>query len=74
MEAIEESKRINNRELNWIAILNYAREEIFADSEYIEGLMQAVEEIVPSEGEKDIAALKEDLITTYSNYKQGFRK
>lgn len=74
LEAIEESKLINNRELNWIAILNYAREEIFADSEYVEGIMEAVDDIVPAEHEKDIAALKDDLIKIYTEYKQGFRK
>lgn len=47
LKAIEETSRIHNLELNWIAILNYAREEIIAKSEYIEDVMSLVSKINP---------------------------
>ena len=47
LKAIDETSRIHNLELNWIAILNYAREEIIAKSEYIEDVMSLVSKINP---------------------------
>jgi hypothetical protein len=69
LDAIEQTKSIQNQELNWIAILNYAREEIRLGSEYIEPIMNAVSQIPDKSNEIVIRTLKNDVIEQYEKYK-----
>lgn len=69
LEAIEQTKGIQNQELNWIAILNYAREEIRLGSEYVEPIMDAVSKIPSESDEIVIRTLKNDVIEQYEKYK-----
>lgn len=69
MEAIEKTKQIGNSELNWIAILNYAREEIIAKSEYVEPIMEAVSQIPENSGFLEVDILKKKIIETYKKEK-----
>lgn len=69
LEAIEQTKQINNRELNWIAILNYAREEIRLKSEYVEPIMDAVSKIPDDSKDFEISVLKKDVIELHNKMK-----
>lgn len=71
IDAIEQTKQINNKELNWIAILNYAREEIRLKSEYVEHLMDAVSKIPNDTKDFEISVLKEDVIELHKKLKQN---
>lgn len=71
IDAIEQTKQINNKELNWIAILNYAREEIRLKSEYVEYLMEAVSKIPNDTKDFEISVLKEDVIELHNKLKQN---
>ena len=70
LSAIEKTKEISNQELNWTAILNYAREEIRLGSEFIDSLMDVVSKI--PENSKDIAirSLRNDVISLHEQFKQ----
>lgn len=70
VEAIEQTKQIKNKELNWIAILNYAREEIRLKSEYVETIMDAVAKIPNDTKDYEISVLKNDVIELHNNLKQ----
>lgn len=69
LDAIEQTKKIQNQELNWIAILNYAREEIRLGSEYVEPIMDAVSKIPSESNEIVIRTLKNDVLEQYEKYK-----
>ncbi len=69
LDAIEETKSIHNATLNWIAILNYAREEILIGSEYIDNVMDAVGKIPKDAKDIEIKILREDVIQAFENYK-----
>jgi hypothetical protein len=73
-EAIEQTKQINNRELNWIAILNYAREEIRIKSEYVEPIMDAVSKIPDDSKDFEISVLKKDVIELHNKMKNESKK
>ncbi|MEX2411342.1 MAG: hypothetical protein WD607_08240 [Candidatus Paceibacterota bacterium] len=62
IEAIEQSKKINNQYLNWIAILNYAREEILHKSEIVPQLMDLVAKIPENTGVPEIESVRNDVI------------
>lgn len=69
LEAIQEAKEIQNQHFNWLAILNYAREELLVKSEYVEAIMETVIHI-PSETEDvDIKKLKQEVTKMYVEYK-----
>ena len=69
LDAIEQSKKINNKELNWIAILNYAREEIRIRSEYVDSIMAAVSKIPNDAKDYEITVLKKDIIELHDKIK-----
>jgi hypothetical protein len=69
LDAIQQTKQINNRELNWIAILNYAREEIRLKSEYVEPLMDAVSKIPNDTKDFEISVLKKDVLELHQKMK-----
>jgi len=70
LKAIEEAKRISNQSLNWIAILNYTREEILLRSEYVEPLMQVVLKIPKETKDIEVKALREDVINLHEKMKK----
>lgn len=67
LDAIEKTKHINNSELNWIAILNYAREEILINSEYRDSIMHAVGKIPDNSGYLEVDVLKKEIVDLYKN-------
>ncbi len=69
IEAIEKTRQINNQELNWIAILNYAREEILLESEFVEPVMDAVAKIPSESKEIEIKILRKDVVDLHEKYK-----
>ena len=70
LRAMEITKDINNKELNWIAILNYAREEIMAKSVYADDVMNAVSKIPKIESNVEITTLKKEVIELYNTEKK----
>ena len=70
LEAIEKTKKIKNQALNWIAILNYAREEIRCSSEYIDSIMEIVAKIPTENADTEIKVLKKDVLEAHAKYKQ----
>lgn len=66
LRAIEITKEAKNEELNWIAILNFAREEIKIKSRYINNVMNAVSKIPNIE----ISILKSEVIDLYKKIKK----
>lgn len=69
IDAIEQTKQIKNKELNWIAILNYAREEIRLKSEYVDSLMDIVSKIPNDTKDFEISVLKKDVIELHNKMK-----
>lgn len=69
IEAIEKTNHIKNQELNWIAILNYAREEILIGSDYIVPVMDVVSKIPVESKEIEIKVLRKDVIELYEKHK-----
>lgn len=66
-DAIEKTKQIQNKELNYIAILNYAREEILVKSEFVDSIMDAVNRIPNDSKEVLIRILKKEVVELYKN-------
>lgn len=61
LDAIEETKHLNYRELNWIAILNYAREELLAGTEDINHIYPIFDKIPKDYSDIEIRALRKDV-------------
>lgn len=70
LESIEKSKHSNNQPLNWVAILNYAREEIKIGSEYIDLVMDAVSKIPKESKNKEVTVLRNDILEAYTKHKE----
>lgn len=68
-EAIEETRNIHNPTLNWIAILNYAREEILSGSEYINQVIATVSKIPTEAKDIEVKILRDDVMQAHENYK-----
>lgn len=69
ISAIEKTNQIKNQELNWLAILNYAREEIRLGSEYVGSVMDAVLKIPIDSKDIEIKILKQDIIELHEKMK-----
>jgi len=69
LEAIEKSKEIKNQYFNWLAILNYAREEILVKSEDIESIMETVGRIPDNTSATDVNKLKKEVVELYNKSK-----
>jgi len=69
LEAIESTNDIQDRDLNWIAILNYAREEILIDSEHVEYLMQTISKIPKNVSSIEINVLRKDVEDLHASRK-----
>lgn len=69
LEAIEKTRQIQNQELNWLAILNYAREEIRLGSEYAIPLMDTVTKIPSGTKDLEISILKQDVLDLFEKLK-----
>lgn len=70
IEAIKETNHIKNKELNYIAILNYAREEILIGSEYITPVMDAVSKIPADSKDIVVRILRKDVLDLFEKHKQ----
>lgn len=62
LKAIEDTMKFNEPEINWLAILNYAREELILNSEYADKVMQLVERIPSTKNDEIIELQKEVMI------------
>jgi tetratricopeptide (TPR) repeat protein len=69
LEAIEKSKEIKSQYFNWLAILNYAREEILVKSEDIGTIMETVGKIPDNTSAADVNKLKKEVVELYSKSK-----
>lgn len=69
LRAIEITNEIKDKELNWIAILNYAREEIKSDSIYKNKIMDTVAKIPILPSNIEITMLKNEVIELYNEVK-----
>lgn len=69
LNAIDQAKKTQNKELNWIAILNYAREEIRLNSKYVDPIMDAVSRIPNDTKDYEILVLKKDVIELHQKMK-----
>jgi tetratricopeptide (TPR) repeat protein len=74
LEAIERTKKANNQSLNWVAILNYAREEIRVASEFVEPIMEVVNKIPSETKEIEVNVLRNDILAAYELFKQSGNK
>lgn len=70
-EAIKKSFESQNKNLNWIAILNYAREEIMQKTEYVNSIMDIVYEIPDNTLHIETNILKADIVEMYRKYKNN---
>ncbi len=61
MEAIQSTKDNNERELNWIAILNFAREELLVNPKEKENLSALIDKIPDDSKNVEITTLKKDV-------------
>lgn len=65
LSAMEEANESGSQELKWKAILNYAREEALINSEHSKAISSQINKIEPQEHERDLIALKEDVLKIY---------
>ena len=65
-DVINQTKNANYPELNWSAIINYAREEIQINSEYASSAIDAVKQITERAVDKDITMMKQRLLKSLS--------
>lgn len=68
-KAIEDAKRMNDRYFNWLAILNYAREEILTKSPYMDEVIEAISRIPGNIESRDIYKLKNEVVALYKQLK-----
>jgi tetratricopeptide (TPR) repeat protein len=72
LKAIEQTALEKNKYLNWIAILNYAREEILAKTDKIEDVIQFVSKITDNEDDDiSIKKLRAEVLELYEKHKQN---
>lgn len=70
LNAIEEAKNEKLNYFNWLAILNYAREEILVKSDYIEAAMDVVAKM-PKKKNSEIEHIRKSVIELYKLYKES---
>ncbi|MEI8086193.1 MAG: hypothetical protein WCG93_08260 [Paludibacter sp.] len=70
LKAIEHTTVIKNKELNWIAILNYAREEIKIGSIFVDSIMEKVAKIPVDNIDIEIQILRNEVAIGYEKLKQ----
>jgi hypothetical protein len=74
LEAIEQSKHLGDpvkrRYFNWLAVLNFAREEILSKSDYVEGVISSVGLIPERTGFEDIEILRSEVLARYGESKK----
>lgn len=71
LDAIEKTRGIKNSNLNWTAVLNYAREEIRIKSSLVEQIMNFVSKIPRTGIDLEIKALHDDVLEMYKSYKES---
>jgi len=62
LEAIQSTKDNNERELNWVAILNFAREELSVNPKEKENLSDVIDKIPDDSKNIEITTLKNDVL------------
>lgn len=74
LKAIHDTLEEKNKELNWTAVLNYAREEIIAKSDQIDAVMNIVSQI-PQDEDNDITIknLQAEVEKLYIRHKENNR-
>lgn len=65
LEAIEKAKEIKNQYYNWLAILNYAREELLIKSDHVESIMETIARIPDNTAAGDVNKLKKEIVGLY---------
>lgn len=65
LEAIKEAHEINNQFYNWLALLNYAREEILIKSEFVKTIMDLVYKIPEQSSDREINILKSEVLDLF---------
>ncbi len=70
LQSMEQSKSINSEYYNWLALLNYAREEVIIKSEHVDDIIELVAKIPDSSEDADIRNLKGEVLEKYSKLKQ----
>jgi tetratricopeptide (TPR) repeat protein len=72
LDAIQQAKDIKSEYFNWLAILNYVREELLIKSEFVDSLMETVAIIPEDAKDIDIKKLKKEVVELYQkNKSQG---
>lgn len=69
LEAIGDAHAVNKKYFNWLAILNYAREEILIKSEFVEPTLEVVNQIPEQSIDVDINILKGEVLELYKKTK-----
>ena len=70
LRAIDSTTELRNKEMNYKAILNYSREEILAESDYVELAMNLINEMKDMDNMSvDIKKLYSDVIELYQKHK-----
>ena len=70
LKAIEATKVLKNKHFQWLAELNYAREEILSKSDHIDSIMNAVKKIPEKTEYPHINKLRNDVLILYSKAKK----
>lgn len=70
LEAIEKSKALQNYYYNWLAVLNFAREELHVKSEHVDKIMESVEQIPENTAHADVNKLKSEVLELHAKAKQ----
>ena len=68
-EAIKEAKALDDRHLNLLAVLNYAREEILCNSKYVDYIMDVISDIADDPLYPDVNKLKKVVLELHAKMK-----
>lgn len=71
LEAIEQTKKINNQNLHRIALLNYAREELLYGSYYADALMEIISKIPENPKDIEISVIRNEVMDLYNSKKSS---
>jgi len=72
-EAIQAAKEAKSKYFNWLAILNYAREELLIKSDKVQEIMETVASLEDDAENLDIRKLKKEVTEMYEKQKQTNR-
>lgn len=69
LNSIQATKELNNEYYNWLAVLNYVREELLINSGYADTLIDTIHKIPHDRSQEDIKKLKSEVIDIYNKNK-----